>query len=146
MAIGLQLGGGGLLVDGLRNANKALLSRNWPTTVGRVVRAEPRGSSTLSISNPWAFDPGIKYQYTVEGVTYTGDRVSFGRIPSTAEGVGIVLMQYPVGASVTVWYDPDDPDRAVLEPGASGDSWAEAALGLILVITGLIVQFAARAT
>ncbi len=147
MAIGLQIVGGALLVDGLRAANKGLLSRNWPTTVGRVVRTRPHGnSSTPGIANLWVVDPGIEYEYTVDGLVYTGRTVSFGGIPATVDGAGTVLLQYPVGSAVTVWYDPDDPDRAVLQPGAAGGAWTEAVFGLVLVVAGLLVQFWAGAT
>lgn len=62
----------------------------------------------------------VVYSYTVHGVRYESDRRSFfseGAIEGEDYAEEIVL-QYPVGKEVTVYYNPDDPGDAVLEPGS----------------------------
>ena len=50
-----------------------------------------------------------------------------------------IARQYPVGRELTVWYHPDDPDLATLEPGASKEAlWAPGA-GAAFFLFGLAV-------
>ncbi len=66
----------------------------------------------------------IKYEYRVDGTTHDGERVYFDLKSLTSffepsynlrsEAYDIVD-DYPCGATVDVYYDPDDPGQAVLE-------------------------------
>lgn len=63
----------------------------------------------------WSFS--ITYEYVVDGEKYDSDRVHFGYQASSdisyAQGF---VNKYPVGETVSVYYDPDDLSQAVLEP------------------------------
>ncbi len=63
----------------------------------------------------WSFS--VYYEYIVNGNKFTSNRVHFGYQTSSdksyAQGY---LMKYPVGKEVLVYYDPDHPDNAILEP------------------------------
>src|SRR4029077_10326825 len=48
-----------------------------------------------------------------------------------------VVAFYPVGAAVTVYYNPRTHDEAVLEPGRYGVGLGELGLGAFLIISGL---------
>jgi hypothetical protein len=72
------------------------------------------------------------YEYGVDGQTYRSERVAFGGLirsamPSFARR-GIA--KYPAGSLVTVYYNPNEPSQAVLEPRAKGVwiLWVSAAL------------------
>jgi hypothetical protein len=56
----------------------------------------------------------IKYAYTVQGVEYRSDVVVIG---GHSYGANATVKRYPLGKKVSVSYDPDNPGRAVLEPG-----------------------------
>jgi len=53
------------------------------------------------------------------------------------------LSKYPVGRKVKVYYNPDDPVIAVLEPGASWESYQAFVLGILILIVdiGVIVYY-----
>jgi len=85
--------------------------------VGRIianetVRATQRGRSVT------VFDATrIAYRYSVAGPAYESDRVSPAARPvraASAEGRRRAAA-YPLGATVTVYYDPADPARSLLE-------------------------------
>ncbi len=63
----------------------------------------------------WSFS--IYYEYGVDDIKFTSSRVHFGYQTSSdksyAQGY---LVKYPVGNEVLVYYDPDHPDNAILEP------------------------------
>ncbi|WNJ92472.1 DUF3592 domain-containing protein [Bosea sp. 685] len=60
--------------------------------------------------------PAVAYSFSAGGRSYQGSRISIGDIsgPFAEEALG----RYPVGAAVTVYYDPADPENCVLERDA----------------------------
>jgi hypothetical protein len=88
-------------------------SRSWPTVPGRVLSSEIRRGQKGNIS------PAITYRYAIAGKDYTGTRASFAGTTGQAESSRLVNA-FPVGAAVSVAYDPADPASAVLEVGAKG--------------------------
>ncbi len=59
----------------------------------------------------------VTYQYSVNSSTYVSHRIApgsetYGSSPSAK----VKADQYPEGMIVKVYYDPDSPDKALLEP------------------------------
>jgi hypothetical protein len=87
-------------------------SAGWPPIEGRVIH-----SATKKNDDGHIF-PDVRYQYTVEGISYTSDRVSLGLVYGTnltSRVARTVLDRYPVGQAVTVFFDPSHPERSCLE-------------------------------
>src|SRR5262245_38871502 len=84
----------------------------WPEVGGEIVRSsleyDPHDSDRDSLT--------IVYRYSVGGIPFESSRASYSFRPVSRERR---LRDYPVGRKVTVFYDPADPGRAVLERGAS---------------------------
>lgn len=120
-------------------------SRAWPVVEGRVVLSRlakhtSHGSSGTSTST---FHE-IRYEYLVDEVRHESGRISFkvamGEGDARARGAA-----YPEGAIVAVHVDPEDPDRAVLEPGADGWNAVPIAIGgLAVLFPAAVVAFAWR--
>lgn len=95
-------------------------SSRWPTTPGVV--------STVALKKHFQkprtrayFSPFVCYNYTMEGIPRAGTRIDFAdsvRIFPKEEALAWLNKNYPVGKEVTVYYDPKNPDLAVLVPGA----------------------------
>lgn len=83
--------------------------------------------------------PDITYEYTVDGETYQSSSVFPG---IDAMGVGTppaedVVASHPEGATVTAYYDPDDPSRAFLVKTTYPVGWSiPIAFGLLLTVIG----------
>jgi len=96
-------------------------SPTWPSTEGEILvsRAYPLNESHDGAGTPtrqWMVD--VTYRYTVQGRTYTGDRLRAFIPPLSDEATARALIAgFPVGARVRVYHDPDRPDRSVLIPG-----------------------------
>lgn len=109
-----------------RNRRKAKIAQGWSVAVGRVLMTQivPRTSTTGSGGRSTAYYPVVMYQYQVDGVSYQGDRVSFGM----AMGSGSPRMaqkwieKYQAGDQVDVYYNPAKPEESVLEPRTSGSN------------------------
>ena len=98
-----------------RQLHNAVVSPAWPQTEGRVTHSmvdrERRGSEE------YGAELHVWYTYQVDGQSYRGTVVTFGRNRVGEAHMRAVAARYPVGATVRPYYDPADPSVAVLEPG-----------------------------
>ena len=61
------------------------------------------------------YSPSIKYRYTVGGTAYTSTRYAYGMGSTSDHGYARgIVDQYPAGARIAVYYDPDDPAESLL--------------------------------
>jgi hypothetical protein len=138
----LAFGGAGvfLIYRTRKNKQQADASQSWPSAVGQVIEAEVQhGTSTDSEGDRNdSYTPHIRYIYQINGADYSGDKISFGFVIGygSESKARAILMKYPVGQQVTVFYDPADPGKAVLERKAGGST-----VGIILGIVFLAVAF-----
>lgn len=111
-------GGGYLLYVSLSAKKKAQASQNWPTTQGRVASSEiKRVVHHDSHGTHTSLQLAIQYDYTVDGIPYVGDKYTIGPIAKgiNPSKVQETLDRYPAGATVTVYYNPKNPQEACLE-------------------------------
>jgi hypothetical protein len=84
--------------------------------------------------------PVIEYRYTVDGKRYVTD--SYCEYPWLLERKWIIrriLANYPAGATVTVYYNPDDPQEAYLQRGYGGTVRLVILLVAVVVILSVIL-------
>ena len=94
-------------------------SATWPTTTG-VVRDAALKTTFQKPGKAPRFSAIICYSYTVDGIPRASTRIDFGdplRLTKD-EALASVYRNYPVGKTVTVYYDSKNPDLATLVPGA----------------------------
>jgi hypothetical protein len=119
------------LVFGAIGFTKAVTSYKWPTTDGTVVSAQvvrPTGKSTKYIAE-------IGYSYQVGGKEYVSKKFKATSARGTSGWAKQVVEQHPVGSMVSVHYNPNKPQDAVLEPGLQSDNyWMTVAPLLIIAL------------
>ena len=126
---------------GVENTLRARASAAWPSVEGAVIRATiDRESNPGSSGASDTWRPIVLYEYFVDATRHEGQRISYGEY-ATSERADAerVVDRYPEATPVRVYYMPDDPRQAVLEPGAAGIPWFFVALGLVFSITGLLL-------
>jgi len=105
----------GLVLFGLFALRETSRSRGWLETDGRVV------SSTVhefAGKVGTTYRPMVIYSYAVGAVRFMSSRVAFHAVNSAdREDAARAAARYPAGATVPVFYDPQDPEQAVLERG-----------------------------
>jgi hypothetical protein len=119
-------------------------ARDWPSTPGRVVisNAEVREVKVLDSGRESGhrFEERnfahIVYDYSVSGQTLSCDRVSIGEDLGNFQ-VAETIARYPVGAAVTVYYNPAHPREAVLERDLPKGLWG--CLGIATAIALAVV-------
>jgi hypothetical protein len=131
IAIGIAM-----LGVGLNLVFQSLRCKSWPTTQGTIQSAEigqHRGSKGGT-----SYSADVSYGYSVRQTHYTGTKIAFGMMSASASYARGVLNRYPVGAKVPVYYSPNDPGTAVLEPGIHGGVWICFGVGSVFVLFGIM--------
>ena len=119
-------------------------AREWPSAVGKVVvsRAEVRETRIIDSDREDGYRTeqrnfaNIVYEYSVAGEKLRNNRVSIGEDLGNFQ-VAETIAKYPVGAVVTVYYNPLHPKEAVLERDLPKGLWG--CLGIGTAITLAIV-------
>ena len=129
---------GFVLADAVDDARADLDARDWTPVSGTIIASgvesyrEPDGNTTYCLR--------IEYEYGYENETYSGDMISHSLHSSTYDAADCGSGRrnaddYPPGEPITVYVDPDDPNRAVLLTG-----WSALDIGLVeLILFPLII-------
>ena len=135
--------GAGIVLWALWNLVQAIGSRNWKTTEGIVLVSELQRSRDPD--GGLMYRPEISYQYTADGHEFVASRTRFGqRLALSWSGPAIrAVRRYPAGKTVLVYFDPQDPAEAVLEPGISAYVFAGLLLGALFLFFGIAAIVAA---
>jgi len=129
-----------LIYLNIRAKRKIAESQQWPTIAGAVVSSEvQRMSSTDSEGDTtYYYQPKVEYSYSVMGTAYTGKRLTFAAQGSSQKSAQAVVQRYPVGATVTVHYNPQKPAEAVLEVQATSGNTCMLVGGIVFIVVGII--------
>lgn len=128
----------GLLIYSVLAVREALSARDWPTVRGVVAFAGMVERSSGDNDPVYAAD--IRYDYTVGNQRYLGTRVGFGDLSSAnSSAAEAVLQRYIPGQQIPVYYDPDHPENAVLEPGFAPEIWLPIGVGAFFLLSGTVM-------
>lgn len=130
--------------------------RFWRQTHGRVVASASEARDIHKIEHSTAGSDhsthfvsqetiatrnfvALRYEFQVDGKTYTGSRVDLGAQQADVE-VSDILRRFPQGKVVTVYYDPSDPTHCVLErldPAKLRAGWIAVVVLFALIVAGV---------
>ena len=119
--------------------DKAKASTEWPTTDGEIIESDVQ--TNRSNDGETTYKAIVIYEYSLDGADLKSDRVWFGDGYATNDwsAMQAVVREYPVGKKVTVYYAPDAPDEAVLQPGAFFSSYLLFGIGLTFAVIGSLM-------
>lgn len=143
MVLGLAMGVFGVWF--MAEANRA---RSWPTTSGTIVSVTVR-SSRGSSSSARRYHAEVLYRYSVDGSSFTSKRYQLGSGPNAGEfnhreEALDHSKQWVEGESIDVYYDPTEPDSAVLERNASWGVYVPGILGFFFFLGGVAIWVSLR--
>jgi hypothetical protein len=112
-----------------KNIQMAKASTGWPTVSGTV-------TTSKRAKVMFRKQPRVTYSYSVNGASFTGQRISFagGYPPRETDAI---LSRYPVGREVVVSHALDKPAEATLETGSNRQVTAQ--LRILLIFFVLII-------
>lgn len=127
-----------------RELDLAIRTSRWPQVQGSVVAAfdqKPRSTRTPVPRRV------LNYTYTVLGSEYAGVGAAGRWIPDPSlspreQRVGAL----EAGQPLSVYYDPADPSRSVLQPGATPSHWFALLAPAAILLLFLAGSFWLRAT
>lgn len=107
---------------------------NYVSTEGVVTQSK---IFHTGLRGGWSFD--IVYEYTVNNSLFTSDRVHFSyqTLSDKTYAQGYVD-KYPIGKVIVVYYNPQKPNEAVLEPNKKWTELPYYFLTFVLVSFGLL--------
>lgn len=128
--------GGAMTPFGVRNVLQAQQSQNWPTTTGEVISSAVEVNSD---SDGDTYRAAVIYTYIAADKNRQSSQVFIGDdiYTSARRIVDQTVARYPVGSRVTVYYNPEDPDVAVLETGVRLNSTLFLLMGVGFGLIGL---------
>ena len=111
---------------GLLMVAEGFVSLTWPGVPGQITSSRINGVESTNVSvrrrkadkqTKYHFD--VRYRYTVDGQSYTGDRLwhRLGPTNVSRESIAAKAKPYPTGAKVTVYHSWLRPQMATLERG-----------------------------
>ncbi len=124
------LGGIGLSIWGWSILKKSRRMEQWPRTRGKIEVFNDSSKENDLL-------PEIIFSYRVDGKTYRRQFEFPEGTHPLPEFVTFYKNKYPVGIEVDVYYDPQHPETATLEPSTQGD-WMILAMGIAFVIGGVV--------
>jgi hypothetical protein len=128
----------GLSFWGWTILQNARASASWPIAEGRVTNSEV--NHTTDAEGGDSYSPEITYTYAVNDTNHNNSTIKFGENSySSRKKAEEILSNYPVGKNVTVYYDPEKPDRSVLEPGVSAGSFIVLGIGVFFILITLAI-------
>ncbi len=121
------------------------LSLGWPSVSGQVTSSSVTLETTQADSDSRlesTYYPSVSYDYRVDGQALKGSRVGVGGAKgfSRKEDAEAAARPYPVGSKVDVYYNPANPEYAVLVRGANITMvWIIAGCGAVALVLGAAV-------
>ena len=131
VAVGL-----GLLIGGGITYRNATATQSWPTANGVITFAEIYESRD---EDGTSYGLNVSYRYAVNDTPYTGTRISLTDYSSSRSYAQGLLEKYNVDTPVTVFYDPADPAKSVLETGANWVSYMLMGMGCCFSLVPLFL-------
>lgn len=132
-----------LFLKGVGNVRNAIASTHWPKTTGVVVGSEltrdtSRNRKTGANSTTYATKTTVRYR--VDGLEQTTNFIFFGQTLGSSNPTEAELqnLRYPVGAAVSVSYNPRAPGVAAVKPGLHADAFWLPGAGLAFVIPSIM--------
>lgn len=127
-----------LIFLGIGTVKQAFASRNWPSCSGKILSSSvEKTSSGVGKNRSSSYTAAVLYEYRVAGQRYTSNQIFFGQYNFGSRSPAQALAaKYPAGKRVLVYYEPQNPANAVLQPGVSWASFAVLGFGIIFSAVG----------
>lgn len=123
-------------------------AEGWTKVEGRITAVKVRVDISGGTTN-WAagqhrsetrsYYPEIDYEWSVNGETHAGSRYRLGESHEKYQekaDAKAAAAKFQTGAPITVYYDLDNPDRAILDPSLSVGVFVPLPLGLLFLGAG----------
>lgn len=118
-------------------SHHARQARRWPLVTARITRSEVdrfEGRLKQDTALRTLYRPIVTYEYAFNGIAYSGDSSSLGgKVTSSSDSYAKkTVAKFPLGSSVQVHVNPQNPSEALLRPSARF-TWPLFAIAAVLL-------------
>ncbi len=143
------------LFEGLRSTARFVIwifqwkqSQEWPSIRGKIIQSSlrsvlvPQGGRKSfnldgSVRVVTAYSPDILYEYRANAESFQSRQIFLGQqFPSSLSLANNFVEKYPIGKEVTVFYNPEKPEVAVLERDWHKELLGHLGRGLLFIFFG----------
>lgn len=146
------------LIEGLRTTSRFIIlifqwkqSQEWHSTQGKVIHSDlqgvlvPRGGRKShnidgSVRLVTAYTPNILYEYRAKAKSFQSKKIFLGQqFPSSLNLSNNFIEKYPADKDVTVYYNPDKPETAILERDRLKELFGYLVRGILFLVFGFAI-------
>ncbi|MFO0348066.1 MAG: DUF3592 domain-containing protein [Labrys sp. (in: a-proteobacteria)] len=115
-------------------------ARSWKRTLGVIVSSEVGIDKSMPVGGVEDSRrvPKLVYEFKAGNRTFRGTRVSLAERPSVITREEL-QRHYPVGKSVTVYYDPSEPEESVLDRDLPAGAAKGCLIATLVVVPVLLI-------
>ena len=124
-----------ILAFGLWRLWLEIRPKYWDQATGRIISSylDKQSQTVRGGISSFAYIPVVEFEYSYDGQTLRSKRWRAGNYVHGQQLKALsVIRHYPVGATVIVFVNPNNHEKAFLEYGVTPASWVFLLLGLIL--------------
>lgn len=129
-----------IALSGVMTYRKSNQTSKWVSMQGTIKTSEVTRTSGSDVQ----FYAHIVYEYTVLGMNYSSSNVTVAQLmgieDTTSTAAQEKVKKFPAGSTVTVYYDPKDPRRAVLQKGGDSSLFILGGFFMLFAIVMLFLQ------
>ncbi len=128
-----------IFIFGVYDYKNAQASKDWPFVEGKIVSSAVYKSYS---NKKYMYEAKISFTYYLNNTPHTGNKVSFNDYKASySSRAEDVVSRYPQGSVVRVYYNPQNPNESVLEPGLGFGSFFIVIVGVIFAFIGTTLLF-----
>ena len=135
LALAFTLPGAVVSFYSIKNIIDGKASQKWPETNGMIISSTVEKYVGAQKKSKYLAE--VIYSFSVNGSEYKADKIRFGTMASLH--AGDLSEIYSEGKSVKVFYNPQDPNVAVLETGVNAGLWIKSVVAHIFCLAGLFL-------
>ena len=130
-------------VWGILQLYDAARSYNWPHASGTIISSVARSKLMRGRHGEFITRwPDVQYEYVVGNRRFVGDRIMFAHRGFSKSETQRLVETYPVNKIIAVYFDPRNPNSAVLEPGIWWLFFPILGFAIVLMIVMLWIAYA----
>ncbi|MFM7181810.1 MAG: DUF3592 domain-containing protein [Verrucomicrobiales bacterium] len=95
-------------------------AKSWAEVPGEVIWSRIKSHKG---EDSTTYSAHVFYRYEFGGTTYRSDRTSFSKVNGSNSGAREQLANYPAGAVISVFVDPEKPEKSILRRTLGGSAW-----------------------
>jgi hypothetical protein len=139
-----------LCVFGGQFVLKAQATKNWPTTAATITQVnltETTSSTSTTTSKQKKVDISVLYRYQVNSKQYQSDKYSYGEGKTVKSRLKNKLAAqqwlekspYQTGNEISIYYNPNSPQQAVIRAGTNIWTFVPFIIGLLITMVFSVI-------